>query len=225
MTGRWGIVFVLRTGSPGTSCRWSRLARARPAGGGCATGPGGVWGAARAAACELRAAGDLEGRAPSTARATCARRGPERPRARSTRASGSKHHLIGDAGGIPLADGDRRQPQRHHPAHPAARARPPMRGRRGRPRRRPERLTADRGYDHDRYRRQLREPGITPRDRPPRDRARLRPRPNRWVVERGFAWLHDFKRLHVATNAEHEIHEAFSRRLLPRLLRRLLGSL
>jgi hypothetical protein len=33
---------------------------------------------------------------------------------------------------------------------------PPIRGRRGRPRRRPRELFADRGYDHDAYRRQLR---------------------------------------------------------------------
>jgi hypothetical protein len=40
---------------------------------------------------------------------------------------------------------------------------PPIRGRRGRPRRKPRELYADRGYDHDNYRRQLRERGITPR--------------------------------------------------------------
>ena len=53
---------------------------------------------------------------------------------------------------------------------------PPVRGRRGRPRRRPERLYADRGYDYDNYRRELRAKGITPRHRPPRHRTRLRPR-------------------------------------------------
>jgi hypothetical protein len=39
----------------------------------------------------------------------------------------------------------------------------PIRGRRGRPRRKPRELFADRGYDHDKYRRQLRARGITPR--------------------------------------------------------------
>jgi hypothetical protein len=32
---------------------------------------------------------------------------------------------------------------------------PPVRGKVGRPRRRPERVLADRGYDHDKYRREL----------------------------------------------------------------------
>ena len=39
---------------------------------------------------------------------------------------------------------------------------PPVRGQVGRPRRRPERLSADRGYDYDSHRRQLRQRGITP---------------------------------------------------------------
>ena len=39
---------------------------------------------------------------------------------------------------------------------------PPVRGRRGRPRQRPDRVYADRGYDHDKYRRQVRAKGITP---------------------------------------------------------------
>ncbi len=36
---------------------------------------------------------------------------------------------------------------------------PPVRGR---PRQRPEAVYADRGYDHDKYRRQVRDKGITP---------------------------------------------------------------
>jgi hypothetical protein len=39
---------------------------------------------------------------------------------------------------------------------------PPVRGKKGRPRRRPERLTADRGYDYPKYRRRLRQRGIRP---------------------------------------------------------------
>jgi hypothetical protein len=39
---------------------------------------------------------------------------------------------------------------------------PPVRGKPGRPRRRPDTLTADRGYDHDKYRRELRRCGIMP---------------------------------------------------------------
>jgi transposase len=31
----------------------------------------------------------------------------------------------------------------------------------------------------------------------------------RWVIERAFAWLHNFKRLLVRYDRRHEIHEAF----------------
>jgi transposase len=86
---------------------------------------------------------------------------------------------------------------------------PPVRGKVGRPRRRPARVTADRGYDHDKYRRQLRQRGITP------EIARRQTGHGsglgraRWVVERTFAWLHNFKRLLVRYDRRHEIHEAF----------------
>jgi hypothetical protein len=64
---------------------------------------------------------------------------------------------------------------------------PPIRGRRGRPRRRPRELFADRGYDHDVYRRQLRARGIIPRiaRRGVAHGSGLGKK--RWVVERGFA--------------------------------------
>jgi hypothetical protein len=39
---------------------------------------------------------------------------------------------------------------------------PPIRGVVGKPRRRPRRIYADRGYDHDKYRHQVRARGITP---------------------------------------------------------------
>jgi transposase len=86
---------------------------------------------------------------------------------------------------------------------------PAVRGTVGRPRRRPQRLTADRGYDHDSYRRELRRRGIAP------EIARRQTEHGsglgrvRWVVERTFAWLHHFKRLLVRYDRRHEIHEAF----------------
>jgi transposase len=84
-----------------------------------------------------------------------------------------------------------------------------VRGRAGRPRRRPERLTADRAYDHPPQRRELRKRGITP------EIARRNTAHGsglgrvRWVVERTFAWLHHFKRLLVRYDRRAEIHEAF----------------
>ncbi|MFL6124892.1 MAG: hypothetical protein ACJ73U_35370, partial [Actinophytocola sp.] len=44
---------------------------------------------------------------------------------------------------------------------PLIQAIPPMRGRRGRPRHRPDAIYAGRGYDHDKYRKQVRDVGIT----------------------------------------------------------------
>jgi transposase len=86
---------------------------------------------------------------------------------------------------------------------------PPVRGKVGRPRRRPERVSADRGYDYDARRRELRERGIKP------EIARRKTEHGsglgryRWVVERTFAWLHQFKRLLVRYDRRAEMHEAF----------------
>jgi transposase len=86
---------------------------------------------------------------------------------------------------------------------------PPVRGRPGAPRRRPDRVTADRGYDHDKYRRELRARRIRP------EIARRQTEHGsglgrvRWVVERTFAWLHKLKRLLVRYDRRVEMHEAF----------------
>jgi transposase len=120
---------------------------------------------------------------------------------------GSKHHLICDAGGIPLAvsltGGNRNDVTQLIPLVDAV---PPIRGRRGRPRRRPRELFADRGYDHDIYRRQLRTRGITPRiaRRGVAHGSGLGRQP--WVVERGFAWLHAFKRLRTRYERRGDLH-------------------
>jgi len=124
--------------------------------------------------------------------------------------NGSKHHLLVDASGIPLAwtltGGNRNDVTQLIPLVDAV---PAVRGRVGRPRKRPERVTADRGYDHDKYRRQLRQRGITP------EIARRQAEHGsglgraRWVVERTFAWLHHLKRLLVRYDRRADIHEAF----------------
>lgn len=64
--------------------------------------------------------------------------------------TGSEHHLITDATGIPLAvtlTGCNRNDVTQ--LIPLVQAAPLVRGKRGRPRRRPDVLLADRGYDHD----------------------------------------------------------------------------
>ena len=84
-----------------------------------------------------------------------------------------------------------------------------MRGRVGRPRRKPRSLLADRGYDHDKYRRALRARGIRPviaRRGTPHGSGLGR---ERWVVERTIAWLHQLRRLRVRWERRADIHEAF----------------
>jgi transposase len=124
--------------------------------------------------------------------------------------SGSKHHLLVDASGIPLAwtvtGGNRNDVTQLVPLIERV---PPVRGRVGRPRRRPERVTTDRGYDHDKYRRELRRRGIASEIARRQTEHGSGLGRGRWVVERTFAWLHQFKRLLVRYDRRHEIHDAF----------------
>jgi transposase len=122
---------------------------------------------------------------------------------------GSKHHLLVDATGIPLAwkltGGNRNDVTQLIPLVDAV---PAVRGALGRPRRRPERVSADRGYDHDKYRRLLWQRGIKPviaRRQTEHGSGLGR---YRWVVERTFAWLHNFKRLLVRYERRADMHRA-----------------
>ncbi|MEV6536913.1 IS5 family transposase [Streptomyces sp. NPDC048448] len=121
---------------------------------------------------------------------------------------GSKHHLIVDRHGTPLAvsltGGNRHDVTQLMPLLDAI---PRIPGLRGRPRHRPRRLFADRGYDFDKYRRLLRSRGITPK-------IARRGAPHgsglgktRWVVERAFAWLHQFKRLRNRYEIRADLHQ------------------
>jgi transposase len=86
---------------------------------------------------------------------------------------------------------------------------PAVAGLRGRPRRRPDRLIADRGYDSNPHRRKLMLLGIEPviaRRKIGHGSGLGR---YRWVVERTFAWLHRMKRLLVRYDRRADIHEAF----------------
>lgn len=123
--------------------------------------------------------------------------------------AGSKHHLLVDASGIPLAytvtGGNRNDVTQLITLIDAV---PPVRGSIGRPRRRPDRVYADRGYDHDSYWRQVRSRGITPviaRRETPHGSGLGRVC---WVIERTFAWLHQFKRLLARYERRAEMHEA-----------------
>jgi len=84
-----------------------------------------------------------------------------------------------------------------------------VRGKVGRPRRRPKRVSADRAYDYDSRRRQLRERGIRP-EIARRNTAHGSGLGRYFlVVECTFVWLHQFKRLLVRYDRRADIHEAF----------------
>ena len=126
--------------------------------------------------------------------------------------TGSKHHLLVDASGIPLAvtltGGNRNDVTQLLPLLDVLHARP-VAGKVGRPRQKPDLVPADRGYDHDKYRRLLWARGIKPviARRGVEHGSRLGAQ--RWVVERGFAHLHNFRRLRTRCERDPEIHQAF----------------
>jgi transposase len=124
--------------------------------------------------------------------------------------TGSKHHVIVDARGVPLAatltGGNRNDITQLLPLIHAV---PPIRGKRGRPRRRPDVLYADRGYDHDIYRHQVRDLGIRPLIARRGTEHGSGLGKNRWVVEAAFALLHWFRRLRIRWEIRADIHQAF----------------
>jgi hypothetical protein len=70
-------------------------------------------------------------------------------------------------------------------------------------------LYADRGYDHDTYRRQVRTKAIEPvigRGGTPHGSGLGA---YRWVVEQTIALLHWFRRLRIRCEIRDDIHEAF----------------
>lgn len=123
---------------------------------------------------------------------------------------GSKHHVITDAQGIPLA-AILTEANRHDVTQllPLVEAIPPVRGKRGRPRRKPERVQGDRGYDSEPHREALLkrhiEPVLAQRNTEHGSGLGI----YRWVVERTLAWLHQFRRLRIRYEWRADIHEAF----------------
>jgi transposase len=80
---------------------------------------------------------------------------------------------------------------------------------RGRPRRRPEKLHADKAYDFARCRAVLRRRGIKSRIARRRTDTSERLGKHRWVVGRTLAWLARYRRLLVRYERRADIYEAF----------------
>jgi transposase len=122
---------------------------------------------------------------------------------------GSKHHLVTDAGGVPLA-ATLTAANRHDVTQllPLIEAIPPIRGRVGAPLSKPPEVIGDRGYDSNPHRMSLSGKGIRP------TLARRRTGHGsglgifRWVVERSLSWLHQARRLRVRYEKRADLHEA-----------------
>ncbi|WP_435828632.1 IS5 family transposase [Nocardiopsis dassonvillei] len=159
---------------------------------------------------ELRRAGllDMEDAAVDASHVRALKGGLTPDLRRSTAAAPTaKHHLITDRHGTPLvvslASGNRHDVTQLIPLLDAI---PRLRGLVGRPRHRPGRLFADRGYDYDKHRRLLRARGITPKIARKGTAHGSGLGKTRWVVERTFAWLHQFKRLRTRYEIRADLH-------------------
>jgi transposase len=123
---------------------------------------------------------------------------------------GTKRHLMVDRQGIPLAilltaanvhDSTVLEEVLDHV--------PPVRQPRGRPRRRPGKLHADKAYDFRRCRRACRKRGIVPRIARRGIESGERLGRHRWVVERTLSWIARCRRLAIRYERRVDIHLAF----------------
>lgn len=126
------------------------------------------------------------------------------------RKAGSKHHILVDGNGLPLSarvtKANRNDVTQLEALVDAV---PPVRGKVGRPRQRPEELYGDRAYDSKAKREALRERSIRPKlaRRKTAHGSGLGKR--RWVVERTLSWVHSFRRLRTRFERKASLHQAF----------------
>lgn len=126
--------------------------------------------------------------------------------------SGSKHHLMTDARGIPLsATVTAANVNEVTQVFQVLTGMDPVGGKPGPKRQLPDRLQGDRGYDSEPVRVLLRWLGITPvlAERNSDNGSGLGV--FRWFVERSLSWLHSFGRLRRRLDRLTELQEAFLR--------------
>jgi transposase len=123
---------------------------------------------------------------------------------------GSKHHVITDAEGVPLQV-HLTGANQHDSTEtlPLIDDIPPIAGKPGRPKKRPKEAYADRAYDSEPHRKELRKRGITPHLARRNTSHGSGLGKFRWVAERTISWLHGFKRLRTRYDRRSNIHEAF----------------
>jgi transposase len=122
---------------------------------------------------------------------------------------GTKHHVLTDAQGIPLAttvtganEPDVKQ------LLPLVDSIPDLSGPEGDKQTKPDELYADRAYDSEPHRQELRDRGIEPTIPKRRTEHGSGLGIYRWVVERTNSWLHSFGKLRLRTDPDGDIHKA-----------------
>jgi transposase len=123
---------------------------------------------------------------------------------------GSKHHVITDANGIPLASSvTAANVNDITEMAPLFNRIPAVGGKVGHPRRKPDALQGDLAYDSEPHRQGLRELGVEPilPEKEIDDQEGLGE--TRWPVERTLSWIHQNRRLRVRYERRPELHQAF----------------
>lgn len=211
-----GIVFVLKSGIPwemlpqemgcgsGMSC-WRRLQEWQAAG---------VWDRLHHELLNRLRAADIIDWSRATVDSSSVRAvgGGEKtgPNPTDRRKKGTKHHILTDANGIPLSE-TLTGANRHDVTQlmDLVDGIPPVAGKPGHPKQRPDELYADRAYDSEPHREELRGRGIDPK------LARRNTEHGsglgvfRWVAERTIAWIHNFRRLRLRFDRREDIHHAW----------------
>jgi transposase len=210
-----GIIFVLKTGIP-----WEHLPQEM----GCGCGmtcwnyldawqKAGVWQRLHEVLlAELQEADQIDwSRATVDSSHARALGGGEKtgPNPTDRRKPGTKHHVVTDAQGVPLATTitGSNTPDVNE-LLPVVDAVPEVAGKVGHPRQRPEELYADRAYDSERHRRELKRRGIRPKIAKRGTEHGSGLGIFRWVAERTISWLHSFRKLRIRTDRTPSIHEA-----------------
>jgi predicted transposase YbfD/YdcC len=123
---------------------------------------------------------------------------------------GSKHHLLVDGGGVPLqVETSAANVPDVNRLLPLVVNVPAVRGKPGRPRSRPDRLYADRGYDAEAARELLRWLGIEPCLAKRNTEHGSGLGKYRYVVERTISWFRGFRRLRVRYDRSECTHNGF----------------
>ena len=123
---------------------------------------------------------------------------------------GSKHHIVTDASGIPLAGSVTAANVNDVTEFaPLFNKIPPVAGKVGHPRKKPEAMQGDLAYDSEPHRQGLRDLGIEPilPEKGIDEESGLGQ--TRWPVERTLSWAHQNRRLRIRYEKRPEIHQAF----------------